>query len=130
MTEFINSPNFWSGGLKVLLATSVFAVYRVSTSSPLLYRYIGRARGMLLTFPVLNGVGLVMAQSGSAETKAAAMFPMIGINGLLFSGYLLNFELASSHLPTSRFMPATIGFVAMIVWGLEAKLGFSIPPRW
>src|SRR5262249_42776955 len=48
-----------------------------------------RAAGMMLTFPVLNGLGLLMAESHDLHLMAQAMFPMIALNGLLCATYIV-----------------------------------------
>jgi hypothetical protein len=51
--------------------------------------------GMLLTFPTLNGIGLLFAQSPDAQSKASSMMPMIPLNGVLF---LISTTLLLDHL--------------------------------
>ncbi len=48
-----------------------------------------RAAGMMLTFPALNGLGLLTAETDDLCLMAQAMPPMIVLNGLLCTGYLL-----------------------------------------
>ena len=64
--------------LKAVLGTCLFTVilWYAQSSNP-------RAAGMMLTFPALNGLGLLMAQSHGLHLMARAILPMIALNGLL-----------------------------------------------
>src|SRR5262249_19302974 len=48
-----------------------------------------RAVGMMLTFPALNGLGLLTAESRDLHLMARAMLPMIALNGLLCAMYIV-----------------------------------------
>lgn len=48
-----------------------------------------RAAGMMLTFPALNGIGLLAGEGPALQPMAHAMVPMIVVNGLLCVGYIL-----------------------------------------
>src|SRR5947208_14736460 len=48
-----------------------------------------RAAGMMLTFPALNGLGLLTAESQDLHLMAQAMLPMIALNGLLCAAYIV-----------------------------------------
>ncbi|WP_143309709.1 hypothetical protein, partial [Candidatus Entotheonella palauensis] len=47
-----------------------------------------RAAGMMLTFPTLNGIGLLAGERGELHHMASAMVPMIIAYGLLCAGYI------------------------------------------
>jgi hypothetical protein len=51
--------------------------------------------GVAATFPTLNGIGLLFAQSPDAQSKASSMMPMIPLNGVLF---LISTTLLLDHL--------------------------------
>jgi hypothetical protein len=48
-----------------------------------------RAAGMMLTFPALNGIGLLVGEGPALQPMAQAMVPMIVVNGLLCVSYIL-----------------------------------------
>jgi hypothetical protein len=85
-----------------------------------------RAAGMLLTFPALNGIALVMTETSRTAEKAAVMFPLIYFNGLMFFGFMLNFE----RLEILRRAPLPWVFAATVVWLFAAVPGFYVPMEW
>jgi hypothetical protein len=67
-----------------------------------------RIAGMLLTFPMLNGIGLVSARA-NAKQLSKSMLPVIALNGLmcfLFVAALIAWEPARSEartpIPTAK----------------------------
>ena len=80
-----------------------------------------RVAGMMLTFPMLNGIGLVGA-GANAERLTKAMLPVISLNGAMC--FLFAWILASSE--TARSHPAIMTALAVLAWlgvysVLEAK---------
>jgi hypothetical protein len=77
-----------------------------------------RVAGMMLTFPMLNGIGLVAA-GANAERLTKAMLPVITLNGVmcfLFAWILTASETARSH-------PALMTMLAVLAWlGVYAAL--------
>ena len=73
-----------------------------------------RAAGMMLTFPTLNGIGLLLAEPTKVEEAARSMLLMPILNGVLCAGYLA----ACLRLPRTRLAPAasslTMTALAMI----------------
>jgi len=69
--------------LKAVVGTCLFAVilWCAQSSNP-------RTAGMMLTFPALNGLGLLMTESYDLHVMARAMLPMIALNGLLCATYI------------------------------------------
>src|SRR5262249_20962953 len=85
-----------------------------------------RAAGMLLTFPALNGIALAMTETSHTAVKAAAMFPLMPFNGLMFFGYMLNIDRIESLW--KRPHPTALMLAAVLVWIAVALPGFAIPP--
>ena len=80
-----------------------------------------RVAGMMLTFPMLNGIGLVGA-GANAERLTKAMLPVITLNGTMC--FLFAWVLATSE--TARSHPAMMTALAALAWlgvytVLEAK---------
>ncbi|MBM3222897.1 MAG: hypothetical protein FJZ47_03710 [Candidatus Tectomicrobia bacterium] len=69
--------------LKVVLGTVLFTLilWYAQSRHP-------RAAGMMLTFPALNGLGLLTAESHDLPLMARAMLPMIALNGCLCTAYI------------------------------------------
>src|SRR5215813_6458709 len=70
--------------LKTVLGTGLFILilWCAQSSNP-------RAAGMMLTFPALNGLGLLTAEGRDLHLMARAMLPMIALNGLLCATYII-----------------------------------------
>lgn len=110
--------------LKAGLGTFLFTLilWCVQSQNP-------RVAGMMLTFPVLNGLGLLAGESQALHQMASAMMPMIAANGLLCAGYILayrslphTFERISLRIATAFLLSA-----CLLVWCLIALfLGSSI----
>jgi hypothetical protein len=77
-----------------------------------------RVAGMMLTFPMLNGIGLLGAGE-NAERQIKSMLPVITLNGamcFLFAWILVASEFARSH-------PALVTALAVLAWlGVYAVL--------
>src|SRR5690349_5811211 len=80
--------------LKALLGTGLFALILWCAQS----RH-PRVAGMMLTFPALNGLGLLTAESHNPHLMARAMLPMIALNGLLCATYIIAQRQLLSRLP-------------------------------
>src|SRR5215471_10110029 len=91
--------------LKAVVGTCLFAVilWCAQSSNP-------RAAGMLLTFPALNGLGLLMAESDNLHLMGRAMLPMIALNGLLCAAYIVTQRHLLSRLthPSPRVLVWTL----------------------
>ncbi len=61
-----------------------------------------RAAGMMLTFPALNGLGLLAGEPQDRLLMASAMLPMIAANGLLCTAYILAQRVLSRLAPPMR----------------------------
>src|SRR5215510_5136814 len=100
--------------LKTVLGTGLFILilWCAQSSHP-------RAAGMMLTFPALNGLGLLTADSGDIHLMARAMLPMIALNGLLCAMYIvLQRQLRSRRMSLSPCRRAWIVLGSCIVlWG-------------
>jgi len=104
--------------LKAVVGTCLFAVilWYAQSSNP-------RAAGMLLTFPALNGLGLLMAGSDALHLMARAMLPMIALNGLLCAAYIVTqCQLLSrlTHL-SPRVRVWTLLAACVVLWGGMAQ---------
>lgn len=80
--------------LKAVLGTCLFSLilWCAQSNNP-------RAAGMMLTFPALNGLGLLTAESQDLHLMAQAMFPMIVLNGLLCAAYIVAQRQLLARLP-------------------------------
>src|SRR5262249_29518936 len=103
--------------LKAVLGTCLFTLilWCAQSRNP-------RAAGMMLTFPALNGLGLLTAQSHDLHLMARAMLPMIALNGLLCATYISAQRRLRSRLP--HFSPGvqvwTLLAVCVFLWGAMA----------
>jgi hypothetical protein len=104
---------------KALLGTSLFVaiLWRTQSHDP-------RVAGMLLTFPALNGIGLLMGESRDLYVMARAMLPMIATNGVLCAGYLLAYRrwVAPSGVKPQQGKAVLVAGACLSVWGLVALL--------
>lgn len=91
-----------------------------------------RVAGMMLTFPALNGLGLLTGEGADPMGMASAMLPMIALNGVLCTAYMV----AYPHVvqPTRRLSPCLTALVLLllgsVLWGV---LAWSVAPhvqRW
>lgn len=75
-----------------------------------------RAAGMMLTFPALNGIGLLTAESADVLRMASAMIPMIATNGFLCASYIIMHRRLAPLL-------SRLSLVTQVVGVLGAGLG-------
>ena len=103
--------------LKAVLGTCLFSLilWCAQSRNP-------RAAGMMLTFPALNGLGLLTAQSHDLHLMARAMLLMIALNGLLCATYIMALRQLRSRLP--HLSPVvqvwTLLAVCVLLWGAMA----------
>jgi hypothetical protein len=103
--------------LKILAGTAAFALYRYWAR-----RAQHSRAGMMLTFPALNGLGLALTGEAGTSAKAAAMFPMIAVNGgLCFAAVMLAPILGQ----LSRIAAIAAVLAALLIWICAAVL---LPP--
>ncbi len=110
---------------KIGLGTAFYvAVLWVAQRNP-------RAAGMMLTFPTLNGIGLLMAEPAALEQAAHAMLLMPVLNGLFCAGYLAAFDrlVGAGHAPAtaSRLLVAAIAIVWLVLAWLIAGQHWGVP---
>ena len=67
------------------------------------------AAGMMLTFPALNGIGLLSAESADMFRMASAMIPMIATNGFLCAGYIIMHRRLASRLSRLPLVTQVVG---------------------
>ena len=100
--------------LQAVVGTGLFTLilWCAQSSNP-------RAAGMMLTFPVLNGLGLLTAQSHDLHLMARAMLPMIALNGLLCATYVVTQRQLRSRRPAlSPGMHVwTVLGACVVLWG-------------
>src|SRR2546430_1187514 len=106
--------------LKAVVGTGLFTLilWYAQSSNP-------RAAGMMLTFPALNGLGLLTAQSHDIHLMARAMLPMIALNGLLCATYVVaqrQLRSRCASLPPSIHVWTVLGG-CVILWGGVALWG-------
>jgi len=103
---------------QILCGTAAFALFRYWAKGVQPLR-----AGMMLTFPALNGIGLVMTGPGAAASKAAGMLPMIGVNGAMC---LLLIGLACSNRSIGRTgISLMLILITLTIWGTA----FALDPR-
>lgn len=110
--------------LKVVFGTIVYAVFRrwAKSGQP------SRA-AMMLTFPVLNGIGLAMTGGDdSTEAKVGAMLPMIGVNGLICIGFICAVEAIAARTSTVATKSAwSLALLGLLFWFSVFKFNFTVP---
>jgi hypothetical protein len=112
--------------LKLAVGTGFFAFVVYCAQRP--YALVQRAAGMMLTFPLLNGITLVMTDTSQTALKVSTMMPLIAFNGLLCLGFFLNTErLARLRRPPS---PLLLTVAATAVWLCVKSANFALPPEW
>lgn len=67
------------------------------------------AAGLMLTFPALNGIGLLSAESADMFRMASAMIPMIATNGFLCAGYIIMHRRLASLLSRLPLVTQVVG---------------------
>jgi hypothetical protein len=110
---------------------TVFAIkLAAGTLAFLLIGYFGssndkRVAGAMLTFPVLNGIGLVTSPDKDTAALTGAMMPMIALNGFLCFGFITVFQWLRARTGTAsdRLLSYGVGFAGAAVWCLVAWLG-------
>lgn len=107
---------------KIAVGTAVFGLYRYWAR-----RSQHSHAGMMLTFPALNGLGLALTGDAGICAKAAAMLPMIGINGgLCFAAVAL----APAVGQLSKLAACGVATGAMLIWIGAAILIPPLEPVW
>jgi hypothetical protein len=122
---------------------TVFAVkLGGGTLAFLLIGYFGsssnrRVAGTMLTFPVLNGIGLVTSPGKDPVALTDAMMPMIALNGFLCFGFITAFQWLRTRTRTAsnRLLSYGVGVAGAAVWCLLAWSGgpwleSRLPPSW
>jgi hypothetical protein len=104
---------------KALLGTGLFIAILWLTQS-----HDPRGAGMLLTFPALNGIGLLIGESRDVYVMASAMLPMIATNGVLCAVYLLAYRywVAPADAEPQQGKAVLAAGACLSVWGLVALL--------
>jgi hypothetical protein len=107
--------------LRVAAGTLLFSVVLLSVQS-------GDARiaGMMLTFPALNGMSLMMTPRPEKRAMAAAMLPVIGLNGLIALSFITIDAAIGAGATMARWpaLPWLMVAAGMAVW-LAACVGLS-----
>jgi hypothetical protein len=108
--------------LAVFLAKLTFGV-----AAFLLIGYLGssgdrRIAGTMLTFPVLNGLGLLASPDKAPAVLADAMIPMIALNGFLCFGFIATFQWLHRWMAKAndRALSYGVGVAGALVWFLIA----------
>jgi hypothetical protein len=81
-----------------------------------------RAAGMMLTFPAVNGLGLLTAETADRFVMARAMIPMIALNGVLCALYILVLRQPDAVLPglSPRTKAGVLLGGCLAIWGAAA----------
>ena len=99
--------------LRVIAGTVLFAVVLVAVQSG-----DTRIAGMMLTFPVLNGMSLMMTPRPQKREMAAAMLPVIALNGLLAHAFIAVVDQmgAAATVRAAPWLPWALVAAGMAVW--------------
>ncbi len=89
-----------------------------------------RAAGMMLTFPTLNGIGLLAAESRELHQMASAMVPMIIANGLLCAGYIWVQRSIASIRGYQKWHMAGLMMICLLAWLLLASFAAPYLQAW
>lgn len=84
-----------------------------------------RAAGLMLTFPAVNGLGLLTAEVADHTLIARAMLPMIALNGLLCAGYVVALRAAAPRTPRTGaglLLGAGLGLWGVTAWWIAPRL--------
>jgi hypothetical protein len=80
--------------------------------------------GMMLTFPALNGIGLLFAQSQDLQRMTRSMIPMIALNGILCAGYIISHRSLVPWIGTISGRQNTAGWIlsigSLFIWVVVA----------
>ena len=79
----------------------------------------GRAAGLMVTFPALNGMGLLAAEE--LDRVALDLFPVIALNGLLCAGCIAVYR-RSEMVRTNHRLRAAIPYLALAFWAAVLPL--------
>jgi hypothetical protein len=87
-----------------------------------------RIAGTMLTFPVLNGIGLVTSPDQDAAALTAAMMPVIVLNACLCFGFIVAFRLLRPRAPHLSASAASyrVAAAGAAVWSIVTAL--LLPP--
>ena len=86
-----------------------------------------RVAGAMLTFPVLNGIGLVASPDKDPVALTQAMMPIIVLNGCLCFGFIVAFRWARRVSDaTDRALSYATAAAGALIWCLAAA--FLAPP--
>ena len=92
-----------------------------------------RATGMMLTFPTLNGIGLLMAEPAALEQAAHAMLLMPVLNACLCAGYLVGFDrlvrAGVAPVTASGTLIAAIAILWLTLAWLITREHWGVPSR-
>ncbi len=79
----------------------------------------------MLTFPALNGLGLALTGDAGTSAKAAAMLPMIAVNGVLCFAAVVSARMLGR---VSKLTAFALGSAALLAW---LGAAWVIPPlKW
>jgi hypothetical protein len=79
----------------------------------------GRAAGLMVTFPALNGMGLLAAED--LDRVALDLFPAIALNGLLCAGCIAVYR-RSAAVRTNHRLRAAMPYPALAFWAAVLPL--------
>lgn len=116
----------WNAGLRVAFGSLVYILILVLAAQ------IPSAAGMMLTFPALNGLGLLFTEQSDIPGTARSMLWMPVVNGALCASFI--FLYLSTASADSQIWLAWLIFAAIAVsWYLMAKrkrVNDGIPTEW
>ena len=104
--------------LRVAAGTGLFVLVLIAVQSG-----DRRVAGMMLTFPALNGLSLMLAPNPQKRAMAAAMLPVIGLNGLLAMAFIAAAEAIGPDRVDAGTATMLVG-IGVALW-LVAALGLS-----
>jgi hypothetical protein len=107
---------------------AVFAAKLVlGTLAFLLIGYFGssddkRVAGVMLAFPVLNGIGPLTSPDKDPVALTQSMMPMIALNAVLFFCFITAFQWATRIASSGRALSYGIGVAGALIWLAVAAL--------
>jgi hypothetical protein len=114
-----------------------FAKLVFGTLAFLLIGYLGssperRVAGVMLAFPVLNGIGPLTSPDKDPIAVADAMMPMIALNAVLFCGFIAAFGWAWRRADGAnrRILSYGIAVAGALIWFLVAWLITPLVAPW
>src|SRR5437870_4725917 len=114
----MTAPDLTAFALKLIFGTLAFLLIGFLGSS-----HDRRVAGAMLTFPVLNGIGLLTSPDKDPVAVTDAMMPVIVLNALLCFGFIVTFRWAKRHVGAGdTVLSYGVGLAGGLIWCLVTGL--------